>query len=377
MKVFNIKWITGLFFASVLLMAGCQKEMVNDDQASISAKGGPGGGGKEETVGNNLSFPVIWSEGQELTLRTAPTGLTDEDVLLEGSWWYVWGEDPIDPEYPIFSCQPSPANPETCLDGSTPGDGTSTVYKAWLQKDARNFWKAYNEAATELTNVDQIDWGDNLESVSWTLTSKVRTEVVLYENMLVPVTQYAMRHVSGWGIDEVHGMQTTTGNEVVYGPGTQATVYSRHARLTIQKLSESPANLTWDAITHSWIGDANSPIFNTAVHEALDGSGYYNAEVNVKGKVIFGYTWDLKRLNDGAGVYRITFSFDTEGPGTTLNTFFDSNTTILVPVEEEIEAAAALIADAEPGAGGVAVVDPINNITYIDVIITPRGGGRK
>lgn len=366
MKAFNTLLRASVFFAGVILFASCQKETMFPDNQEVLAKKGGGSGGNE-SVGNNLSFPVIWSEGAELALRTAPTGLTDTDVLLQGAWWYVWGVDPIDPQAPIYSCQPNPANPAVCLDGSTPGDGTSTVYKAYLQKDARNFWKAYNEPATEIVNVDLIDWGDNLESIDWNLTSKVRTEVVLYENLPAPVLQYAMRHASGWGVDEMHGLQTELNNTVITGPGSQATVFSRHARLTIQRLTSLSPNLTWDATNHTWIGDANAPIFSKAVHEAADGPGYYNAEVNVKGKIIFGYTWDLKKLNDGAGVYRITFSFDNSGPGTVLNTFFDTNTSIITPIEE-IEAAA------EDGGGGTAVVDPVNNLSYIDVVIKARGG---
>ena len=48
------------------------------------------------------------------------------------------------------------------------------------------------------------------------------------------------------------------------------------------------------------------PIFNKAVYEALDGPGFYSAEINVKGKVIYGYTWKVRTLNQGTGYYRLT-----------------------------------------------------------------------
>lgn len=364
----------GLLLASVFIFTECEDAFMKEAAAlkgpgSGGGGGGGGGGVPTESVGSNLSFPVIWSEGIEKTLRTPPAGTVD-GVKLGGAFWFVWGEDPIDPQAPIFSCNPLIAG-MTCY-------GTATdVYKAYLQKDANNYWEASNEPATGPMNVDLIDWGDNLESIDWSIVSKVRTEVVLYENLTTPVLQYAMRHVSGWGTDEMHGLQTTMNGDIVYGPGTQATVYSPHARFTIQKLTTTTSpNLTWDPVVHAWVGDISTPIFNKAVWEAGDGPGYYNAEVNIKGKVIYGYTWDVKKANSGAGTYRLTFSFDENGSGlgSALNTFFDSSTAILVPDEEEEgEVTIAATSVIEPR---VAKVDPDNNLTYIDVIIkTGKGGG--
>ena len=39
----------------------------------------------------------------------------------------------------------------------------------------------------------------------------------------------------------------------------------------------------------------------------------YSAEINVKGKVIYGYNWNTRVLSDGPGYYRITFSMDGNG----------------------------------------------------------------
>ena len=325
-----------------------------------------------ETAGNNLSFPVIWADGGSKILR----GTTGE-YTTNGNWWYVWGEDPIDPEGTIFSCKPSQTNPNKCEDDSDPGDnGISMVYKAYLQKEEQNEWQAGTITIPEgeFINVDYVDWGDNLESVSWRINSKVRTEVVLYED-IDSITEFKMRHVDGWGIDEVHGMQTTRNNEPIYGPGNQATVFTPNARFTIQKLnyvSESinPTLLTWVSET-GWtetypeedVNIINEPVFNMAVSEAGDGPGFYNAEINVKGKIIYGYTWDVDALNEGEGHYRLTFSFDGTIGETTA---FDDNTEIILPVEED------LLRDA-PGNGGTAILDIPNNLSYIDVLIGEPG----
>jgi hypothetical protein len=370
----------GVFMVLILLLAQCEQDVFapNDPNLVTSASKEKPDDGSEETAGNNLSFPVIWSDGFAKTVNG-----TMEDYSFGGEWWYVWGVDPIDPQAELFSCKPDPNNPEICENGSAPGDGSSTVYKAYVQKDRLNVWQADNFNAEGPLNVDLIDWGDNLESVDWTTRSQVRTEVVLYENLLEPVREYAMRHVDSWGIDEVHGAQATLGDEEIFGPGTQATVYSHNARLTIQKLhvdnlDQIHGKLRW-VHKEGWkeIDPGNDlvnddPLFNMAVYEASDGPGYYNAEINVKGKVIYGYTWNVRTLNEGAGYYRITFSFDNDSP-VDLNTFFDGSTEIIVPLEEEeIE-----FVTKEEGSGGGAtgVIDVENNLTYMDINIIEKSKG--
>jgi uncharacterized membrane protein YgcG len=153
--------------------------------------------------------------------------------------------------------------------------------------------------------------------------------------------------------------------------------------LTIQKLnvahdSITPESLTWIP-NEGWsevdpeVDLVNDPIFNQSVYEAGDGPGFYNAEVNVKGKVIYGYTWAVRHLNEDAGDYRITFSFDNEGGVVSLNTFFDDLTEIYLPVEEEVSTESE---DAEGNRGGMGIIDIENNLTYMDITIKEGGGGQ-
>ena len=208
--------------------------------------------------------------------------------------------------------------------------------KAFVQKDVYNNWQAGSaDWSAAPVNVHWIDWGDNLESVDWYTRSQVRTEVVLFQDLIEPrMLEYEMRHTSGWGIDEVHGLAATLDEspEAMKGPGTRATVYTHCARLTIQKLLVNRddtrlADLIWVArrgMDRAGRGVSedqliNPHIFNGSVHEGGDGPGYYSAEINVKGRIIFGYTWNVRQLNDeivnggkAAGDYRITFSLDEE-----------------------------------------------------------------
>jgi hypothetical protein len=322
----------------------------------------------------------------------------------------------VDPDVTPASCPPDPDNLQLCDDGveggtnaelvpgEPPADNPLPLAKAFLQKDLGNVWQADSaDWSAAPVYVDWIDWGDNLESVDWYTRSQVRTEVVLFQDLTTPMTEYEMRHTSDWGSDEVHGL-ATVGGTVSLGPGTRATVYSPCARLTIQKLlvqrdHDCLQYLEWVPGTGWTEPDSypegvvcpdlliKDPIFNKAVHEAKDGPGYYNAEINVKheakdgpgyynaeinvkGRIIYGYTWSVRKLNDdGAGPYRLTFSFDTTCGGTVpLNTFFvDGVTSIIMPAEEVIEE--------EPGGGGTAELDTVNNLTYMDVLIHERGGG--
>lgn len=381
---------------------------------TVFAKGGPPGGGgggdvteagEVETAGNNLSFPVIWAEGATKTLRSVddlagvqlPEGCTDtreSGYLTCGEWWFWWGTTGTDPNVVPLSCAPDVSG-TMCADGTLPGEG---AVKAYLQKDALNVWQAGTISGDELyedgsVGVHRIDWGDNLESVDWYTRSQVRTEVVLYQDLVGSMVEYEMRHTSGWGINEVHGMATALDGTPIPGAGTQATVYSPCARLTIQKLLvetlEDPGltELTWTEGT-GWSGAVVNPdpIFNGAVHEAADGPGYYNAEINVKGKIIYGYTWNVRDANDGPGYYRITFSFDQSCGTAALSTFFmDDVTSIIVPLEEELELAALESEEGSDTGGATAVLVPAQfdesgtliggNLTYIDVRILERTGG--
>jgi hypothetical protein len=418
MQMWRRRAVAALALGLVGLALGCSDGAAPDDpiQSSPLLKGG---GGKPVPITgvNSLSFPVIWAEGVAKTLPGTP-GM---DPILTGEWWYQWGTNGIDPDVTPASCPPDPDDIGFCDDGVpgsvnvslVPGEPPAMnplpLARVYLQKDDLNVWQAWaGDAAasgeadpvTGQLVVDSIDWGDNLESVDWYTRSQVRTEVVLFQTLTVPQLEYLMRHTSGWGIDEVHGLAADLTAVPLLGPGDRATVYTHCARLTIQKLlvsREDPdldpqlGNLEW-VPQAGWVESAaytgdliNPAIFNKPVYEGGDGPGYYSAEINVKGRIIFGYTWNVRQLNDAivnggeaAGDYRITFSLDQQCGTATLNTFFvDGVTGIMVPLEEEVVVTAAEGDDGGSDTGGaVGVLDFANNLTYIDVRILERGGGK-
>ena len=277
----------------------------------------------EDVTGNCLSFPVLWAEGVTVPLRG------------------TFGET-------------------TFLGASTLVDGVEVFH----QHDPLNEWQAQSvDVSSQPLHVDWIDWGDNIESRAWPDKSKIRVEVVLYQDLDTPLTGYEMIWVSGLGIDEMWGTNTLTYES------TQATVYSHTARMTIQKLTADydVADLTWDPAAAQWVGDVSEPFYNSAVFDEGESPiERYAAEINVKGKVIYGTLWDTRTHGDGPGIYRLTFSFDGVNAAVPVNAYFDEYTEILVPVEEELE-------KAEP-VGGTTHIDIANNLTWVDLPITPTSG---
>lgn len=330
-----------------------------------------GSAAEEETAGNNLAFPVLWSEADyTLPLRGTMLETTVDGVLMD------------------------------CSDETA--DATD---KGAIQKDENNLWQAENIVSPG-NMVSNLDWGDNIEVKDWNVGNPVRIETALYADRTEdPMTGYLMCHVEGRGPGEIWGAQVEQamggmggGATLIDYESTEALVYTAGARLTIQRIDEG-ATPTWDAAQHRWVGQGVAdPEFNGAVHEKTsDGPGSYGAEINVSGKVVFGFNWQTDGLFNGE--YRITFSLDGPtdtfpGTGTSL-----ANAVIRQSVEETAGDDLAIRSSsmAGPGAGGgghgggmgggsgggmgggsgggsggegggnTAVMDGANNLSYIDV----------
>lgn len=273
---------------------------------------------------NNLSFPVIWSEGVKLTLAGTmlnPIMTVPYDVTLDGT---ITETDMLD-----------------C--------GGTLAY-AYAQKIVGNTWQAENAIASAPVVVNEIDWGDSLESVDMKVGRPIRVELTLYKLLITPMTGYSMAMLANPSSpDEVQGACATTNpgtNETALTyPSSEATVYSPNGKLVIQKITGS--NLVWSG--SSWTGDAGTPI-NVS----------FAGELNVGGKVIYGLSSGGWKPTE-AGEYRITFYLPADK-----NTFFDASTIIRVVAETE-----AVITEGGD-VGGEAYVDYEHNLTYIDITVLGR-----
>ena len=164
-------------------------------------------------------------------------------------------------------------------------------------------------------------------------------------------------------------MEGSGSNPENYSPVTidsaEAMVYSAGGRLTIQRITD-PAAATWNSSLSRWVGEGvQAPIFSGAAWERTsDGPGSYGAELNVQGKVVYGFIWRTGDLDEGD--YRLTFSLDGArdgfaGAGTSL----DGAT---------IRTGETVVATAEEGGGNAAVVQGADELTYIDVGLTQGSG---
>lgn len=349
-------------------------------------RGGGGGGGEEgtETAANNLSCPVIWAD------ETMALGVHEAQVTDLSGRWVFWAGLDIDDNPVVYPSDTKPIDP--------------SWKKAFLQQDSGNVWTADammwgtipNVTETVLA-VDLIDWGDNLESQDWTTTSKVRTEVVLYKTLpsSAAMNGYQMLHIVGRGVNEMHGLSvlqetadtagTTDAERAVGDSTTQPIIYTNHARLTIQKLNfdrndgSQASLLRWGTIDGkpAWVsadadnndlGLVDAPLFNETVYDDATGPGGYSAEINIKGRIVYGYTWSPAEGGAEQGDYRLTFSLDKPSGAE-----FDDQTAILGTPEEVAE---SLAAAEEPTVGGNPVVLHGLDLTYIDIHLSAGGGGK-
>ncbi len=297
----------------------------------------------------NLSFPVVLPEGEGLPARA---GLSSSH--LEGPWWYGW----VEGEKSVL-CAPS-----TC----TPPPGVD-AWRVYPQDMGR--WQAglMTGQPGDTVNVSEVDWGDGLESTTWSTASTVRVETTLYTVLSEPLPAYELLRLPGQEGVEAWGVKAA--NEDPSRPlpldSGDATVLTPCARLTVQKLesTDSPARpregrFRWDASTGEWLG-ASYTLVNGAVWEP--GARGWSPVVDARGKALFRYEWEPGRAAlpahvSAAGWYRLTLSLDGSVAGgkrcgrSVLNTSMTE-------------------AETEAGEPYRAVVDAVWNLTYVDLYVRP------
>jgi hypothetical protein len=355
--------------------------------------GGGGSGGGGPPVGgetsNNLAFPIL-----ELD---ASAGLTEAWSVPAGviGTNYVYGC--LKPEGDYLNT--------ACLNGETPmakdacatfcGVDVSEVYRIYKQKVSTQRWNSETIPYTAGGDapVALIDWGDALESRTSSATSVVRVESMpFFDNAASALlTGWEMWHVSGTGIDEMWGARATDDASPV-GSSYEtpyAIMHTSNARLHLAKLSgpvtcpttptvygSSPYDgsapldtpddpdkviLNWDAAAGGWV---TSPALPFQLDQA------FSAELNIQGKYVYGYNWNLKRFDTGGvekgGWWRLTFrASDLD---------FTDTTTVAVPIVPPAVPPVTIESETE-GRLYVPVILPGADVTFIDVCIASAKGG--
>lgn len=211
----------------------------------------------------------------------------------------------------------------------------------YAQKVEGNVWQAQYESVTT-ANVYFIDWGDAMESVDPKLRRPYRVELALYAQLTTPMSAYKMALLAfPSSPDETQGTNNTMYDNYF------ATIATPKGKIVIQRY-EPGATLTWNG--SSWDG----------AYPPETGFGFAQ-ELNVGGKFIFGAStggWKPTIL----GEYRVTFYFEA-GSGVSLATSQPGDYNEGAPIIPKI------------GERNTAVIDVVNNISYIDVTAVGGGGG--
>jgi hypothetical protein len=243
---------------------------------------------EEETLGNNLSMPIVFAEGYGITgmktqpYTTYPTATADDGLRPRTEAEVLPFNEAGDP---VPNLDPADAYPL----------GDVTYY---MQKGPST-WKAYAKDGVKGNPVKALVYfGDNLTGHQWTTNAKIiHLETGLQREMLTPQLTYPMTSLYGDKMGEVFG---TTG---IPATGTTAKVYTPMGRLVIQKLDKN----------HKPIGK----LFSQAIYQGfgVDGSGKFATEVTGSGTLSYAYNWMLSDTGDfaKAGWWRITFKIDEKG----------------------------------------------------------------
>jgi hypothetical protein len=283
---------------------------------------------EEETLGNNLSMPVVFAEGYGLTgmptqpYNTYPT-TTEDDGLRPRT----------DAETLPFT---EAGDPDPYLDAADAYELDGITY--YMQQGAST-WKAFTkDGAANKKVASLVYFGDNLTGHQWTTRAKIiHLEMGLQRELAEAALTYPMTSLYGEKMDEMFG---TTGE---FTTGTAAKVYTPMGRLVIQKLNKD----------HEPIGK----LFSQAIYQGygVDGEGRFATEVTRAGTLSYAYNWFLSDTGDfaKAGWWRITFKIDEMGKWNdgTKNVTVDRNAKIVgkvVSTEGETEEPLYKIKIADP-----------------------------
>jgi hypothetical protein len=343
-----------------------------------------------EEFGNSLSFPAIF---------------TDAVFPLPG----IFGAPEFAGNYLLWDGESdsTPCDPTV----SPMCDPAAYDYRVYLQKGASTWQAESTVSSANVAALSHVDVGDNLQSVPWRTTSVVRIEFVPFVDLLLQegreFVAYHMVYVSGLGVNEVWGTATTNPEDAnaipePYPGGGQpttsayGTAYSGDCMvLSLTKLEAdrgdpdvAPASddYSWDADFQVWRQANADPI---AQSEQLP----ISAEINVKGRLIYGHNWFLRNqeMHNGvskAGWWRLTFFSDNnacpQGSPFDYTNTVEGNPTANGETEEPDESDDNGGGTGGQGGGGnlpdsyprSAVIDSDNSLVYIDIYlrVSPSGG---
>ncbi|HUX35091.1 MAG TPA: Ig-like domain-containing protein [Gemmatimonadaceae bacterium] len=298
----------------------------------------------EEGLGNNLSVPVVFSEG---------IGLTGLPVTVDGA-----------PNYPNTGLRP--AATENLVVGGLPyfyagnvsdctwPDGTS----AYCQ-DGLNAWQAeWLDGSLAGLQHASATWGDNIISQSLKTSAPIRIEVSLNDLTSGTLAGFNMQTVSGSHSTEVQGTNGTTS-------AMTPMIFTVVPHLVVSKLDTSGGVTVGDPVVDKRVIDGIG---------AEEGPGYFVAEVNGGGKVLYGYNLRVSEV----GWYRVAFLLDgSVSNGTisaTRNVIIDALTNSATEEEEGGSGGSGSGSAPTTGPKPVPQLAGDGSQTWIDIYVGPATG---
>ena len=355
--------------------------------------GGKGGGKPSVELSNNLSYPAV------LVGATADVAAKFAVTQPQLGVTFSYGCDVPEPSstgdalYPNTSCvSPDGRTFYTAAECAelVPACAGATINPIFWQKNTKNVWSADAVAMPPDVSAALIDWGDNLESQTWTTNSVIRVETTPFALLESTLLGVQMWHVSGKGPDEQWGARAdegTTYRPYVYD-SMEPIIRSDMVRLNIAKLSApGAATCPVSGVFQSPVGPDLLWSIDPATGTGLWATTYllrdvpYTPELNVGGKYVYGYNWMLRSdsvpPNVGkAGWWRLTFyADDISLAGAVLGT---PVIPLADPWDLTVTSPASRLAStlaAEGGAIYVPAIDSDKNLTFIDICIKEGKGG--
>jgi hypothetical protein len=253
--------------------------------------------------GNNLSVPVIFASGVGVTgtvISTADvttTGLRPNNTQLQYAPLYselAWSRLTL-PTIGGYYCQ--------------------NTENTWMAQWTNNTVGGADIPANAF-------WGDNITNQQWNVSSVIRVETELQPQTIpTDLEGFNMPYASGSNKNEI---KCTDGSTFLTSTVAPPTIFSATARLTIQKLEGQGG-----AVACTYFDGSTADKFGN------DGPGFYGAEVNVSGKVMYGYNWMLNRTLPAscagqakAGWWRLTFWVDDTRTGVASGNTYQGNVDI-------------------------------------------------
>jgi len=362
------------------------------------AQGKGGGGGGHTTASTNLSYPAVY------TSTVVITNGVEGQYTLGGNLGETWSYGcavPVE-EFPNTSCIDPATNEFLDYANCQTVCGDVQVERIYWQRESPvAVWQAGSLTSQDSfppVEATHVDWGDNMESQTWSATSVIRVETTAFATLTVNQLGFQMWHVSGKGPDELWGVRAT---EPAEGAAPLPHVYSSpyailHApnvHISFTKLEESAStcptlpgpspfdDLVWNPTAHQWFrpgGDGELDTYFCVWNDLK-----YTVELNIGGKFVHGYNWQTSRIAPmlcgtyrKEGWWRLTYHSAADAVN-----FLEGVVLAPPPLPDAAPPPPAVTTESEEGDTGflyTPVVDPASDLTYIDICLKPgRGGGGR